>query len=64
MLYTLKLGDIVTTIPTIGFNVETIETKDMTLVSWDMGARVKARCDDGGDRPKEYGSRHDGDTST
>merc|ERR1712071_126638 len=31
ILYKLKLGEIVTTIPTIGFNVETVEYKNMGL---------------------------------
>ena len=29
ILYKLKLGEIVTTIPTIGFNVETVEYKNI-----------------------------------
>ena len=33
ILYKLKLGEIVTTIPTIGFNVETVEYKNIRLVS-------------------------------
>uniref|UniRef100_A0A8C6QBZ9 ADP-ribosylation factor 1 n=1 Tax=Nannospalax galili TaxID=1026970 RepID=A0A8C6QBZ9_NANGA len=36
ILYKLKLGEIVTTIPTIGFNVE---TTDFTV--WDMGGQGK-----------------------
>ncbi|KAL1131653.1 hypothetical protein AAG570_011266 [Ranatra chinensis] len=32
ILYKLKLGEIVTTIPTIGFNVETDELKDALLL--------------------------------
>ena len=28
ILYKLKLGEVVTTIPTIGFNVETVEYKE------------------------------------
>jgi len=30
-LYKLKLGDVVTTIPTIGFNVETVEYKSLSM---------------------------------
>lgn len=41
MLYRMKLGAIVTTIPTIGFNVETIQVGDLTITSWDMGGRVR-----------------------
>jgi ADP-ribosylation factor protein 1 len=29
ILYKLKLGEVVTTIPTIGFNVETVEYKNI-----------------------------------
>ena len=36
-LYRLKLGEIVTTIPTIGFNVETLEYGKMQLTCWDVG---------------------------
>ena len=34
ILYKLKLGEIVTTIPTIGFNVETVEYKNIRLVQF------------------------------
>mmetsp|Transcript_7750 Transcript_7750/g.10801 ORF Transcript_7750/g.10801 Transcript_7750/m.10801 type:complete len:238 (-) Transcript_7750:2580-3293(-) len=44
ILYKLKLGEIVTTIPTIGFNVETIEHKDLVLTAWDVGGRDKMRA--------------------
>ncbi|MCO5547624.1 hypothetical protein L7F22_001075 [Adiantum nelumboides] len=37
ILYKLKLGKIVTTIPTIGFNVETVECKNITFNVWDVG---------------------------
>ena len=42
ILYRLKLGDVMTTIPTIGFNVETIEHKNVSITSWDIGGRDKA----------------------
>eukprot|EP00058_Branchiostoma_floridae_P022490 XP_002607980.1 hypothetical protein BRAFLDRAFT_120857 [Branchiostoma floridae] len=42
-LYRLKLGEVVTTIPTIGFNVETIEHKNVKFTSWDVEGRDKAR---------------------
>ncbi|XP_016650546.1 PREDICTED: ADP-ribosylation factor 1 isoform X2 [Prunus mume] len=41
ILYKLKLGEIVTTIPTIGFNVETIEYKNITFTVWDVGGQDK-----------------------
>ncbi|CAF4961234.1 unnamed protein product, partial [Rotaria sp. Silwood1] len=34
-LYNMKLGEVVTTIPTIGFNVETIEYKNIAMTAWD-----------------------------
>ena len=34
ILYKLKLGEIVTTIPTIGFNVETVEYKNISFTAW------------------------------
>ncbi|PPS13991.1 hypothetical protein GOBAR_AA06578 [Gossypium barbadense] len=37
ILYKLKLGEIVTTIPTIGFNVETVEYKNISFTVWDVG---------------------------
>ena len=42
MLYKLKLGEIITTIPTIGYNVETLYSKDMNLIAWDVGGRDKS----------------------
>ncbi|KAL5540989.1 hypothetical protein UlMin_043786 [Ulmus minor] len=38
ILYKLKLGEIVTTIPTIGFNVETVEYKNISFTAWDVGS--------------------------
>ncbi|RSL95192.1 hypothetical protein CEP52_012208 [Fusarium oligoseptatum] len=44
MLYKLKLGEIVTTIPTIGFNVETLEYPDGGKITlWDVGGCDKIR---------------------
>lgn len=43
ILYKLKLGDIVTTIPTIGFNVETVEYKKINFTVWDIGGQEKIR---------------------
>eukprot|EP01117_Protostelium_nocturnum_P009729 TRINITY_DN3478_c0_g3_i2.p1 TRINITY_DN3478_c0_g3~~TRINITY_DN3478_c0_g3_i2.p1 ORF type:complete len:387 (+),score=106.85 TRINITY_DN3478_c0_g3_i2:192-1352(+) len=37
ILYKLKLGEIVTTIPTIGFNVETVEYRNLSFTVWDVG---------------------------
>ncbi|KAB0344377.1 hypothetical protein FD754_021303 [Muntiacus muntjak] len=41
ILYTLKLGVIVTTMPTTGFNVETVEYKNISFTVWDVGSQDK-----------------------
>ncbi|CDF35576.1 small GTP-binding protein Arf1 [Chondrus crispus] len=43
ILYKLKLGEIVTTIPTIGFNVETVDYKNIQFTVWDVGGQDKIR---------------------
>jgi len=44
ILYKLKLDELVTTIPTIGFNVETVSPcKGVTLTIWDVGGQEKIR---------------------
>ena len=43
ILYKLKLGEVVTTIPTIGFNVETVEYKNISFSVWDVGGQDKIR---------------------
>ena len=43
ILYKLKLGEIVTTIPTIGFNVESVEYKNLKFTMWDVGGQDKLR---------------------
>jgi len=43
VLYKLKLGEVVTTIPTIGFNVETVEYKNLRFTVWDIGGQDKIR---------------------
>ncbi|KAJ3669334.1 hypothetical protein LUZ60_011284 [Juncus effusus] len=43
ILYKLKLGEVVTTIPTIGFNVETVEYKNISFTVWDIGGQDKIR---------------------
>ncbi|KAK3234012.1 Arf GTPase arf1 [Cymbomonas tetramitiformis] len=43
ILYKLKLGEVVTTIPTIGFNVETVEYKNLNITAWDVGGKDKIR---------------------
>ena len=41
ILYKLKLGEVVNTIPTIGFNVETVEYKNISFNVWDVGGQVR-----------------------
>lgn len=56
VLYKLKLGELVTTIPTIGlclhtralsfaagFNVETVDYKNISFTVWDVGGQTKIR---------------------
>ncbi|KAG1755507.1 ADP-ribosylation factor family-domain-containing protein [Suillus lakei] len=43
ILYKLKLGEVVTTIPTIGFNVETVEYKRLQFTVWDVGGQQRIR---------------------
>ncbi|KAG6849916.1 hypothetical protein H0H93_003784 [Arthromyces matolae] len=44
ILYKLKLGEVVTTIPTIGFNVESVEYKNVTFNVWDVGGQGRIRA--------------------
>jgi len=43
ILYKLKLGEVITTVPTIGFNVETVEYKNIRFTVWDVGGQDKIR---------------------
>eukprot|EP01060_Flectonema_neradi_P035118 TRINITY_DN635_c0_g2_i1.p1 TRINITY_DN635_c0_g2~~TRINITY_DN635_c0_g2_i1.p1 ORF type:complete len:635 (+),score=100.22 TRINITY_DN635_c0_g2_i1:53-1957(+) len=43
ILYKLKLGEVVTTIPTIGFNVETVTYRNLNISMWDVGGPDKLR---------------------
>lgn len=43
ILYRLKLNQIVKTIPTVGFNVETVEHKNIKFNVWDVGGQDKIR---------------------
>merc|ERR1711871_1452950 len=43
ILYKLKLGEVVSTIPTIGFNVETVAYKNVHFTVWDVGGQDKIR---------------------
>merc|ERR1712217_331083 len=43
ILYRLKLGEVATTVPTVGFNVETVEYKNISFTVWDVGGQDKIR---------------------
>merc|ERR1719491_1451441 len=43
ILYKLKLGEVVTTIPNIGFNVEEVQYKNINFTVWDVGGQDKIR---------------------
>merc|ERR1711965_168222 len=43
ILYKLKLGEVVTTIPTVGFNVEEVQYKNINFTVWDIGGQDKIR---------------------
>jgi len=43
VLYKFKCGEVVNTIPTIGFNVETVEYKNISFTMWDVGGQDKIR---------------------
>merc|ERR1712096_373873 len=42
-LYKLQLGEVVTTVPTIGFNCETVEYRNVKFTVWDIGGQEKIR---------------------
>ncbi len=43
ILYKLKLNEVVATIPTIGFNVDEVTVKNLTMTIWDVGGQTKIR---------------------
>ena len=43
ILYKMKLNETVNTIPTIGFNVETLKYKNLEFNCWDIGGQFKLR---------------------
>lgn len=43
VLYKLQLGEALTTIPTIGFNVERVQYKNIEFTMWDVGGQDKIR---------------------
>ncbi|KAL8584880.1 Arf GTPase arl1 [Nucella lapillus] len=43
ILYRLQVGEVVTTIPTIGFNVETVDYGNLRFQVWDLGGQTSIR---------------------
>ena len=43
ILYQMKMGETVKTIPTIGYNVETLDYKGLNFTVWDIGGQDKIR---------------------
>jgi len=43
LLYKMKLGEAVHTVPTIGFNVEEVKFKNLTMCIWDVGGQTTIR---------------------
>jgi len=43
ILYKLHLGEVMATVPTIGFNLETVEYKNIKFQVWDIGGQDKIR---------------------
>ena len=37
ILYKLQMGEVIQTVPTIGFNVETVKYKNIQFQVWDLG---------------------------
>lgn len=43
IMYKIKMNETVKTIPTVGFNVETMEYKRLKITMWDVGGQDKIR---------------------
>eukprot|EP00158_Paraphelidium_tribonemae_P000855 Partr_v1_DN23552_c0_g1_i4_m14262 putative Adp-ribosylation factor-like len=43
ILYRMQIGEVITTIPTIGFNVESVEYKNLKFQVWDLGGQTSIR---------------------
>ena len=43
ILYKMKLNETINTIPTVGFNVETLQYKNIEFQAWDIGGQFKLR---------------------
>lgn len=43
LMIRLQVGEVVTTIPTIGFNVEQVTYKNLKFQVWDLGGQTSIR---------------------
>jgi len=43
ILYRLHLGEVISTVPTIGFNVETLKYRNLQFNVWDLGGQTTIR---------------------
>ncbi|KZS97549.1 ARF/SAR protein [Sistotremastrum niveocremeum HHB9708] len=43
ILYRLQIGEVIATVPTIGFNAETVQYKNLKFQAWDLGGQDKIR---------------------
>ncbi|XP_074560717.1 ADP-ribosylation factor-like isoform X1 [Curcuma longa] len=43
ILYKLHIGEVLSTVPTIGFNVEKVQYKNVVFTVWDVGGQEKLR---------------------
>ncbi|KAK9470929.1 ADP-ribosylation factor family-domain-containing protein [Dipodascopsis tothii] len=43
ILYRLQIGEVVSTVPTVGFNVETLSYKNLKFNVWDLGGQTSIR---------------------
>jgi len=43
ILYRMQIGEVVATVPTIGFNVETVTYRGTTFTVWDLGGQDSIR---------------------
>ena len=43
ILYKMKLNEYLNTVPTVGFNVESIEYKNLNMTIWDVGGQTSIR---------------------
>lgn len=43
ILYKMKINETLSTVPTIGFNVEEVKYKNLEFMIWDIGGQTKLR---------------------